>query len=470
LWFGPIEARRAPSEPTISAKLNPMSWLKLDLGEKFTSIALTQVEIMLLEFTVENYRSIKEPVTLSAVAQKAPKRKSSAKTKRGVKSDAEICPGFPVEGWDMELLPVMAIFGANASGKSNVVQSLDYLLMLMGGKEPWRNTYAPFGLEEKSRCNPTKFDLHIFKDGLTYHYHLEIFGKKIHEEALDCSSSKTKRTRQLFRRKWSHDLSDYIWKNGELFAGPHTQLEESVSENELFINLINRLKVKITEPFTEFIRNYLTGLTFMPTESVNRIFANLMRAAGDDDAEDVIAIKKNIVSLLQKFDVGISDLEFRKQSNTKDPGIYAIHETKDGEKISWRFEEESLGTQSLFSFGCSIIVILIEGGLVMFDEFGANIHPKITAYIIELFQNPKTNPKGAQLIFTSHDNTLQRNQLLRRDQIWFTEKRPDQSTDLYSLADFKVRNDLAIDKAYLDGRFGAVPFLPETVEELLGVD
>ena len=76
-----------------------------------------------------------------------------------------------------------------------------------------------------------------------------------------------------------------------------------------------------------------------------------------------------------------------------------------------------------------------------------------------MFQNPQTNPKNAQLIFTSHDNTLQRNNLLRRDQIWFTQKRPDQSTELYSLSDFKVRNDLAIDKAYLDGRFGAVPFL-----------
>jgi hypothetical protein len=84
-----------------------------------------------------------------------------------------------------------------------------------------------------------------------------------------------------------------------------------------------------------------------------------------------------------------------------------------------------------------------------------------------MFQNPKTNPKNAQLIFTSHDNTLQRNNLLRRDQIWFTQKRPDQSTELYPLTDFHVRNDLAIDKAYLDGRFGAVPFLPSDEEIIL---
>ena len=96
----------------------------------------------------------------------------------------------------------------------------------------------------------------------------------------------------------------------------------------------------------------------------------------------------------------------------------------------------------------------------MLDELGSNIHPNITHEIVRLFQDPKTNPKRAQLIFTSHDNTLQQRNLLRRDQIWFTQKRPDGSTELYPLTDFHPRNDLAIDKAYLDGRFGAVPRLP----------
>jgi uncharacterized protein len=433
-----------------------------------------QVPIMLLEFTVENYRSIKEPVTLSAVAQKAPKRKSSAKTKRGVKSDAEICPGFPVEGWDMELLPVMAIFGANASGKSNVLQSLDYLLMLMRGKNSLERLYffidshQPFGLDEKSHSTPTRFDLTIVKNGLIYRYQLELFGQKVYREILSYTSHTTKRMRHLFHREWSESQSMYTWKNGEAFAGSHIQLQPTISENDLFISLINRLKIKITAPLSEFLGVCIPGLLPVPSDTMNIIYANLMRDTVE--TEEDMAIKRNIVQLLKMFDVGISDLEFRKPNDKDDAGIYAIHERKDGRKVSWKFEEESLGTQSLFSFGCSILIILKEGGLVLFDELGSNLHPQITSYIIQLFQSLKTNPKGAQLIFTSHDNTLQRNQLLRRDEIWFTEKKPDQSTNLYSLADFKVRNDLAIDKAYLDGRFGAVPFLPETVEELLGVD
>ncbi len=111
-----------------------------------------------------------------------------------------------------------------------------------------------------------------------------------------------------------------------------------------------------------------------------------------------------------------------------------------------------------------------SGELTIVDELGTNLHPNIARSIIKMFQNPKINPKNAQLIFTSHDNTLQRNNLLRRDQIWFTQKRPDHSTELYPLTDFHVRNDLAIDKAYLDGRFGAVPFLPSDEEMILQGD
>ncbi len=108
------------------------------------------------------------------------------------------------------------------------------------------------------------------------------------------------------------------------------------------------------------------------------------------------------------------------------------------------------------------IEFILQGYLpLIIDELGSNLHPNIVHNIVQLFQDKQTNPNRAQLIFTSHDNTLQRNNLLRRDQIWFTQKRRDQSTELYPLSDFKVRNDLAIDKAYLDGRFGAVPFISD---------
>jgi uncharacterized protein len=425
----------------------------------------------LLEFTVENYRSIKEPVTLSAVAQKS-RKKANEKKRDRFKSDEEICPGFPVEGWDIKLLPVMAIFGANASGKSNVLHALDYLLLLMNGDYGKTKSYffptshPPFGLDNSSRYQPTKFDLHIAASGLIYRYHLELVGRKVCRESLDYLPAKTKRPRQLFHREWSDELSSYVWKNGEMFAGAHVQLEDTLPSDELFVRLIKRLKIEIIEPLTEFLEGHIGGSILVPVELDNQVGADVINHMADD----LPYLKSRIVQILRQFDVGILDLEFRQPQNAADSGIYAIHKTMAGEQVIWRFEEESLGTQRLFGFAYAMVLILDEGGLVLFDELGTNLHPQITSYIIQLFQNPKTNPKGAQLIFTSHDNTLQRNQLLRRDEIWFTEKKTDQSTDLYSLADFKVRNDLAIDKAYLDGRFGAIPFLPETVEELMGVE
>jgi uncharacterized protein len=426
-----------------------------------------------LEFTVENYRSIKEPVTLSAVAQKAPKRKSSAKTKRGVKSDAEICPGFPVEGWDLTLLPVMAIFGANASGKSNVLEALSDFHQFIVHKHLERETqlssvaqisrYKPFGLDEIYQSKPSIFTLKIVAQSRIYEYRLALNQQQILSESLEYSPSDSKRSRLIFSRHW--EITSYIWRIGSGIPKSQLQLGQTIGQNEIFLDILARFEIDVVKPLWAVLK-YTMLIKPVILEDLNDAAAALIHASSTSLPE----IGDEVVNLLREFDTGLRNLEIYRDSSGNEIKIYAIHETAQNQLIRWDFREESLGTQRLFSFAFFIKVALRTGGLVLVDELGTNLHPKITAYIIQLFQNPKTNPKGAQLIFTSHDNTLQRNQLLRRDEIWFTEKRPDQSTDLYSLADFKVRNDLAIDKAYLDGRFGAVPFLPETVEELLGVD
>jgi uncharacterized protein len=428
---------------------------------------------MLLEFTVENYRSIKGPVTLSAVAQKAPKRKASAKTKRGVKSDAEICPGFEVEGWDLTLLPVMAIFGANASGKSNVLEALSDFTQFIVHKHLERETqlssvaqitrYKPFGLDEIYQSRPSIFTLKIVAQSRIYEYCLALNQQQILSESLEYSPSDSKRSRLIFSRRWQND--SYVWKIGSGIPRSQLQLGQTIGRNEIFLDILARFEIDVVKPLWVVLR-YAMLIKPVILKELNDAAAELIHASLTSLPE----IGNDVMNLLKEFDTGLQNLEIYRDSSSNDIKIYAIHKTAQNQLIRWDFREESLGTQRLFSFAFFIKVVLGAGGLVLVDELGTNLHPKITAYIIQLFQNPKTNPKGAQLIFTSHDNTLQRNQLLRRDQIWFTEKKPDQSTDLYSLADFKVRNDLAIDKAYLDGRFGAVPFLPDTVEELLGVE
>ncbi|MEH2371637.1 AAA family ATPase [Nostoc sp.] len=430
---------------------------------------------MLVDFTVENYRSIKEPVTLSAVAQKQSDRQTSQSSKRKrVKSDHEIAPGYHVEGWDIELLPVLAIFGANASGKSNVIQALDYLLLIMvyGTQESVTLQklfkYAkldPFKLDSISIYNPTKFELRTIFNNAIYTYSLELNQNHVLLEKLDYALNTTKRSRRLFHRQWNDTDKKIIWKTGDDFAGAHNQLQDNIRENELFISTLVKLKVDIIESFLDWLRTRWLGINLGSED---------LYLAAITDIQNTSAFKKLLketLNIVQKFDTGLSRIEFQKKSDERiGYNIYAVHKTHDGNEIRWLFHEESLGTQRLFYLAFRIVASLNIGRLIIVDELGTNIHPNIVRSIIRIFQNPKTNPKNAQLILTSHDNTLQRNNLLRRDQIWFTQKRSDQSTELYPLTDFHVRNDLAIDKAYLDGRFGAVPFLPSEEEMILQGD
>jgi AAA15 family ATPase/GTPase len=431
---------------------------------------------MLLDFTVENYRSIKEPVTLSAIAQKPSRRKTSESSKRkGIKSDHEIAPGYYVEGWDMEILPVLAIFGANASGKSNVIQALDYLLIIMSnGIQETVNIqrvlkYAkldPFKLDSIAAKQPTKFELRTLFDNNIYTYSLELNPNRVISEKLDYSLHTTKRNRRLFHRQWDENTKKYIWKTGDDFAGPHNQLQQSIKEDELFIHILFKLKINIIKQLFDWLRGRWPGINLGSEEFELSIIKKIH--IKDSIFQETI---ETALKIVQEFDTGLSKIEIKQKSDDLlNYSIYAVHNTIEGNEIHWLLDEESLGTQRLFSLAFRIVINLKTDSLTIVDELGTNIHPNIVKYIIKMFQNPKTNPKNAQLIFTSHDNTLQRNNLLRRDQIWFTQKRPDHSTELYPLTDFHVRNDLAIDKAYLDGRFGAVPFLPLDEEMILQGD
>ncbi|MEH1887980.1 MAG: ATP-binding protein [Nostoc sp.] len=430
---------------------------------------------MLVDFTVENYRSIKEPVTLSAVAQKQSDRQTSQSSKRKrVKSDHEITPGYHVEGWEIELLPVLAIFGANASGKSNVIQALDYLLLIMvyGTQEAVTMqrilkyaTLNPFKLDSISIHNATKFELRTIFNNAIYTYSLALNQNHVLLEKLDYALNTTKRSRRLFSRQWNNSNKKFIWKTGGNFAGAHNQLQDNFKENELFLTTLLKLKIDKIQSFLDGLITVSHGISLGSKD----LFLALI--TGTQNISLSNKLLEETLKIVQKFDTRLSRIELQKKSNERiGYNIYAVHNTNDGNEIHWLLDEESLGTQHLFQLAFRIVFSLEIGGLAIVDELGTNIHPNIVRSIIKIFQNPKTNPRNAQLILTSHDNTLQRNNLLRRDQIWFTQKRSDQSTELYPLTDFHVRNDLAIDKAYLDGRFGAVPFLPSEEEMILQGD
>ncbi|MFZ4554904.1 MAG: AAA family ATPase [Pseudanabaena sp.] len=416
---------------------------------------------MLLDFTVENFRSIKGAETLSAVAASKSKAKASnSESGRRVKSDDEIAQPFHVEGWDIDVLPVIAIFGANASGKSNILKALDYLLnfMLLGNYDHG-SELIPFKLDRQNIESPSCFKIRTVFDGTVYTYSLVLDSTQIFLEKLEYILASTKYSRLLFSRTWREETKKFDWKNGTYFAGAHTQLEKSLQEREPFISILSKLEIEVVKPFISWLEWGQYGVKWGYKE-YDSAFINMMWRESTLHSE-LSEVLQNVKNLLIKFDTGLYDIEIRKaEDNNKPYQIYALHKIED-EVVHWRFEEESVGTQKLFSLAYRMQIMFLRSTLLIADELGANVHPNIIREIVKLFQNPKTNPNHTQLIFNSHDNTLQRNNLLRRDQIWFTQKRPDQSTEVYPLSDFKVRNDLAIDKAYLDGRFGAVPFISD---------
>lgn len=424
---------------------------------------------MIIDFTVENFRSIKEPVTLSMVAQSRPKK--GASTRAGVKRDDEIARPYPIGNRGIEVLPAAGIFGPNASGKSNVIGALNFLLVWMAHGSAWNPDnlilITPFGLDQDSIDKPTRFDIRIAVDEILYAYALRWHRNRIVFERLERYLPLPLGKRTLFERSWKD--GEYVWKNGTDFKGPHILLEESLQPHEPLISLLMwRITVRVTILLTDWIMN-----TVMNGGNLSHDDDERNRALGACFADS--RLLQRVSRIISELDTGVSGIDIELRSDDKNPQQllpFARHQPKEV-PVVWSFNEESDGTQKLFSLATAMLRAFDRGTVILVDDFGSSLHPEITHAIVRMFQDEKLNPKRAQLIFNSHDYTLMHGNLLRRDQIWFTQKRKDGSTELYPLTDFHPRNDLAIDKAYIDGRFGAVPILPADedllpAEELVG--
>jgi uncharacterized protein len=423
---------------------------------------------MLIDFTVENYRSIRDAMTLSFVAQKS-RRSKTAETGRA-KSDDTITPGYRVPGRNFSLLPVAAVYGPNASGKSNVLRALSDLLDLMEfgaqSEEDLSRDFMPYRLDKDCSRNPTRFNLRIAVEEDIFDFDLSVFRGMIVHEALSYSPVPEKRqsVRSLYHRQWDPQQEQYLVTAGSSFVGPHLQLLGKLQKHTPYISLFNSLNIDMVQALVDWLVARPFG--FLSWDDNSDFDLNYAARLGQLLHENHESAKR----LIRSFDVGLSDIIAEEIPISSDPEsfpdyrIWAVHDTAHG-PVRWNFTEESLGTRRLFCLLHPLLSVLSDGTFLVVDEFGSNFHPKIGRTILELFQNPKTNPYGAQLLFSSHDSSLWRSHL-RRDQIWLTEKQPDGATKLFSLSDFKPRNDLALEKAYLDGRFGAVPMVPDA-EDLM---
>ncbi|MDX9852129.1 MAG: ATP-binding protein [Anaerolineaceae bacterium] len=427
---------------------------------------------MLIQFTVGNFRSFKDPVTLSMVAAKLSSRNSKIDENNTFKFDDSLT-----------LLKTAAVYGANASGKSNLVNALGFMrwFIINSSKESQADDpidFHPFRLDIKTEQAPSFFEVVFLISGVIYRYGFEVTKYRVETEWLFYSPRG--REAKLFLREYDDIKISRAYKGGE-------PLKAMTRPNALYLSVGAQFNNEIATEVLNWFRNFgvISGLD-------DRAYSGYTAKMFSNNPK----YRKNILELILNSDMGINDVSFEKVDNSnpmllpedmpqemkeylikqiKDIGEVINFKTlhnkicKDGriEKVTFDLEDESEGTQKLFHISGPIINTLLEGKILLIDEIEARMHTLLTRKIIELFQSELTNPKNAQLLFATHDTNLLSNKLFRRDQIWFVEKDENGASHLYSLAELKVRNDSIYEKDYLLGRYGAIPLIGEMKQTLL---
>lgn len=413
---------------------------------------------MILNIRLKNYRSYKDEVIYTLEA-------SSSKAK-----DFNY-----FEDNDFKVLKTSLMYGPNASGKSNIVRVFFELRNLIIKKPTVDDSlliYDPFKFDKKTLNKPVEIDVEFLIRGIKYKYIIKIEHKNILEEYLYYYPNK--REVILFERnKYVKDSNIQKGVLGDKFG----KKEITVFKNQLLLSKFGDDEPHeiISEVFLYFKRMYVYNAT-------NKMHYEVLNNKVTEDLLENKSMKVKLEKLINYADTKIKGLDINKSSlsnkrkidylfRKSDFNISGIHDFYDGEKLIGQTNlsllEESIGTQSLFVLGAKIIESLETGSVLIVDELDTSLHSFITKMIVMLYQDQDINKKNAQLIFTTHDISLLDKDLIRKDQVWITEKNEKGETDLYSLQDFEnLREDTSFDKWYLAGKFGGVPQIKSLKEFL----
>ncbi len=419
---------------------------------------------MLLDFTVENFRSFYSKKTFSLQAQKL-----SEEAKDNV-----------TQYLSYNVLKALAVYGANSSGKSNLIsalQAMKYCVLSSVKLNPQDMLpYTPF-LLLKENIKPTVFEVTFLKGEYCYRYGFSYTQSGIIEEWLFRKTTARSKEQPLFIRN-----NDGIAYNEAKFP-EGIGLESKTNGNRLFLSLCAQLGGEISNQVISWFEldyRVVSGLNNQEYRDFSKMqfhqkkevsqkalsFFKTLQLGFDDISthEEEITIPNDIPKEL----LPILKREIEGKKNIEMESIHTIYNTKGVACGTDRFsfeEMESSGTRKLFDLSGPIFDTLEKGAVLVVDELDAKMHPLISQHLIRLFNNPNTNPNNAQLIFTTHDTHLLSSKMLRRDQIWFTEKNESEQTDLFCLTDIvlpdgtKPRNDANYEKNYIAGRYGAIPYI-----------
>lgn len=391
---------------------------------------------MFLNFRVKNFRSINETLELSMIP-------NDLKDKKNIIYRANL---KATKNKDYYALTSAAIYGANASGKSNIVKALfefRHFVLNSTDNKP-KNTirlYNPFKLKEENLDEPSCFSIDLLIENIQYTYSIEVLSNQVLKEDLVYYPKGIKL--KIFEREKQNILK----RKG--YEGVFETIKQRTNENQLFLSKAASENVEFAKKIYAIIGDFLVFTTdIFHNQDFNKFVVDQLY----NDEEILVHVLPLIKSFVRKIDTQVVD--FIKNEE----GIKTFHLDNLNNKIEFEFEEESSGTQRVFSLMFFLLTSLKFGSMVVVDEFERSLHPEIAQYILSLFNDLNVNVKGAQFIFATHDTTLLNPEnKLRRDQINLVEKNKLGETEMYSLSDIRGIREGNYEKWYVEGRLGGVP-------------
>lgn len=433
---------------------------------------------MIIQFKVANYRSIGAEQTLSFVAENARRHPDNL---------------IPRDGY--KLLKSVALFGANASGKSNFVKAIGAMQEFVRDSATRMNegdpitAAEPFRLDPALRDAPSRFEVTFVTDGIVYVYGFAVNRKRVDSEWLTATREGTAAIVCEFRRTFSGTSGSQEWKFDGFKGADVNQIKDRTLENMLALSVGPQQKVEVLRPAYRYLRERIW--TFDMSSERKTLLMETAHLCQTSEG-----MRRGLSSLLYAADTGIEDIhietapqggfpdigndmpehlqDFVKAAKklvaaTPTPRITAQRHDNSGNPVKFDFKaDESQGTQRFFAIAGPILDALTDGALVVIGELDASMHPLLTRRLLELFQSPDANSSGAQMLFTTHDSSLLDQDLFRRDQIWLAEKCDGAST-FFSLADIRppIRNTESFLRNYLTGRYGGTPHLGLAFDDIV---
>ena len=402
---------------------------------------------MILEFSVSNFLSFKDKVTFSMIAN----------SNKGLDDNY-------VNFNDKKILKTAAIYGANASGKSNLFKIISLVSLMLKSSNSYdinaKLPIVPFKFDKECLKKPSEFEIKFVVDEIRYVYGFIADKDKIYEEYLYYYPNG--REKKIFDRTNSNSYS-YSQKDETILQ----EIEIKNAPNKFFLATATNWNYEKTKPAYNFLTNGIgtcSNLEELKAQAFNiydsnpnnlKTFALDFLKKTDFNIEDYTISK---VDIPQEILASIPD--FIVKTIPAKPKAYQVLFKHKNSDVYLSLDEESLGTQIVFAFIPFMADTLKNKKVLIIDELDKSLHPFLVQYIVEMFNNPEINKCASQLIFNTHDTNLLDLNILRRDQIWFTEKNNENGiSDLYPLSDFSVRKQENVEKGYMLGRYGAVPFI-----------